>query len=83
MDCRWGLSKAVKRRPPWRGMSPAFAGFSFYLFFFFLGDFHVCVPRGGGILSAERPSCGQKGVKEMSRLEFGTKLDTVPLNGLY
>lgn len=63
-------------------MSLAFAGFSFS-FSFFLGDFHVCVPRGGGILSAERPSRGQKGVKEMRRLEFGTKLDTVPLNGLY
>ena len=54
-----------------------------FFFSFFLGDFHVCVPRGGGILSAERPSRGQKGVKEMRRLEFGTKLDTAPLNGLY
>ena len=65
------------------GNVSSLCGVFFLSFFFFLGDFHVCVPRGGGILSAERPSCGQKGVKEMSRLEFGTKLDTVPLNGLY
>lgn len=62
-------------------MSLAFAGFSFS-FSFFLGDFPRLRASWGRDSVCEHLSRSE-GVKEMRRLEFGTKLDTVPLNGLY
>ena len=56
-------------------MSPAFAGFSFYLFFFLLATSTFACLVGAGF-RLQRPSRGQKGVKETLRLQFGTKLDS-------